>query len=47
MRTGCMLARVSLRSNPSDDTIAPRDRARGVINFVVTLATLKDPRSYP
>ena len=28
-------------------TIAPRNPARGVINFVVTLTTHKDVRSYP
>ena len=28
-------------------TIAPRNPARGVINFVVTLTTFKDVRSYP
>src|SRR5512135_2241698 len=28
-------------------TIAPRNPARGVLNFVVTLTTHKDVRSYP
>jgi len=28
-------------------TIAPRNPARGVLNFVVTLTTFKDVRSYP
>ncbi len=28
-------------------TIAPRNPAKGVINFVVTLTTHKDVRSYP
>ncbi len=28
-------------------TIAPRNPARGVLNFVVTLTTQKDVRSYP
>ncbi len=28
-------------------TIAPRNPARGVLNFVVTLTTSKDVRSYP
>jgi hypothetical protein len=28
-------------------TIAPRNLRRGVINFVVTIATHKDVRSYP
>ena len=28
-------------------TIAPRNPARGVLTFVVTLTTFKDTRSYP
>ena len=28
-------------------TIAPRNPARGVLNFVVTLTTFKEVRSYP
>ena len=28
-------------------TIAPRNPARGVLNFVVTLTTFQDVRSYP
>ncbi len=28
-------------------TIAPRNPARGILNFVVTLTTQKDVRSYP
>lgn len=28
-------------------TIAPRNPAKGVVNFVVTLTTHKDTRSYP
>ena len=28
-------------------TIAPRNPAKGVLNFVVTLTTFKDVRSYP
>jgi hypothetical protein len=28
-------------------TIAPRNPAKGVLNFVVTLTTHKDVRSYP
>ena len=28
-------------------TIAPRNPARGVLNFVVTLTTAKEVRSYP